>query len=454
MPDLRSTFENPARDDGTTSLWKTLGSLQFKATALVVAVTLGVTWLACAYLLQGSVRVLRQHQEEYLGGVASVLARACEPLLEKPDAIALNTLTRDWLHRASLAYITITDARGRVLAQAVDESVWPARVERERSWTGLAGEPRSRPAGPSFPAVIEIARPIRGVRLVGGATEAPHPLSAYVVAAMPAQRWWPLLAEKLNTLIGLGLIGITVAVPLGFLVVRRIIAPLERLGVVMQRFSQGELSARSGVNRGDEIGALAAAFDRMADQHEQAVQRLVGLNEDLERRVEERTLQLRELAIRESLTGLYNRRHFNELLLRSFQEALRYGHELSCVMFDLDGFKEVNDLHGHLAGDEILVLLAETIRDQMRASDIPARFGGDEFIILLPQTDAERARVLAERIVRHFGSALGEREDGLDVGVSLGVASMRDSRAEVAEDLIRIADDRLLSAKSFLKSTA
>ena len=138
-------------------------------------------------------------------------------------------------------------------------------------------------------------------------------------------------------------IAIAAVIPLGFLLIRRIVSPLATVTHAMRRFSEGRLDVRSGVRRSDEIGRLAATFNCMADQHQRTHERIVRLNADLEDRVARRTKQLRELAVREPLTGLFNRRHFNEMLAQRFSEATRYDGDLSCLMLDLDDFKSVND---------------------------------------------------------------------------------------------------------------
>jgi diguanylate cyclase (GGDEF)-like protein len=216
----------------------------------------------------------------------------------------------------------------------------------------------------------------------------------------------------------------------------------------MLRFSKGELDVRGPKGRRDEIGRLAMAFNRMADQHQQSHDRIVRLNAELEQRVAHRTRQLRELAAREPLTGLYNRRHFGEVLERSFAEALRYDNDLSCIMLDLDDFKNVNDAFGHQVGDELLVFMATTIMSQLRAADIPARVGGDEFVVLLPQTGVDRAYVLGERIVEKFTHEGTECFPQLRVGVSVGVAGLRTEGVVDTESLIRSADRALYEAKA------
>jgi len=120
----------------------------------------------------------------------------------------------------------------------------------------------------------------------------------------------------------------------------------------------------------------------------------------LENEVRQVNERLREWAIRDGLTGLYNHRHFQELLRTEMARARRYGQPLACLMLDLDHFKDVNDTYGHPFGDRVLKRLAATLTDVAREVDIIARYGGEEFVVVLPNTDREGARRLAERVRR------------------------------------------------------
>jgi diguanylate cyclase (GGDEF)-like protein len=241
---------------------------------------------------------------------------------------------------------------------------------------------------------------------------------------------------------------IVIAIPLGFMLVRQIISPLEDVAQAMRRFSTGELDVRSAIRRRDEIGRLAETFNKMADEHQKAHENLTRFNTELEDRVARRTLQLRELASRDSLTGLYNRRHFNELLQTRLAEALRYNSELTCVMIDLDNFKTVNDVFGHQVGDDLLMIASSAVKQELRASDVAARFGGDEFIILLPQTDVQQAHVLVNRIAERFRRECAVRCPRVPIGMSIGAASLRSLRQLDATGLVRAADDALYRAKA------
>ncbi|MBU0719458.1 MAG: diguanylate cyclase, partial [Planctomycetes bacterium] len=267
-------------------------------------------------------------------------------------------------------------------------------------------------------------------------------------AGLIASEWHEWMSSRLDMAIGAGVLAVGIAIPLGFLLVRRIVSPLDELAAVMHRFAEGKLDVRSPVRRHDEIGRLVTVFNRMADLHQQTHERIVRLNTTLEKRVSQRTRQLRELAARDPLTGLYNRRHFNEVLKRSMSEALRYDNGLSCLMIDLDDFKAVNDAFGHQVGDEVLVLMASTITSQLRAADVAARYGGDEFVVLLPQTETDQARVLGERIMERFSENIGMCLPKVRASLSVGIASVQLQRAFSADSLLRAADRALYSAKA------
>lgn len=157
--------------------------------------------------------------------------------------------------------------------------------------------------------------------------------------------------------------------------------------------------------------------------------------------------ELRPLADQDELTELYNRRFFNAEARRQISAWRRFRHPLSLVMLDIDHFKEINDLHGHIAGDQVLIRLAEVLRQQTRDIDTICRYGGEEFVILLPFTDLRGAIAKAEQIrraiavqqVRWAGKTLRFR-------VSLGVAELANSAWDI-EALVTAADQALYQAK-------
>ncbi len=158
--------------------------------------------------------------------------------------------------------------------------------------------------------------------------------------------------------------------------------------------------------------------------------------------------RVQNLAIRDSLTGLFNHRHTMELLGREVERAGRYPGGVSALMLDIDHFKKVNDEHGHLAGDAVLREVARLLRETLRTVDSVGRYGGEEFLVLLPQTPPDEARRTGERMRQQVEDHVFRVGKGdLRVTVSVGVASWGSGGAKSAEALIREADQALYRAK-------
>jgi diguanylate cyclase (GGDEF)-like protein len=151
-------------------------------------------------------------------------------------------------------------------------------------------------------------------------------------------------------------------------------------------------------------------------------------------------------AVTDPLTGLHNRRLFQETFQKELNRAKRYAQPLSLVMLDLHRFKEVNDQHGHPRGDEVLRAAAATLRKSLRTSDAAFRIGGDEFAMMLPQTDAVQALSLSKRIGVVFAEILQSLQLGMDVTMDHGVATYP-MDGEHSDQLVRIADERLYRSK-------
>lgn len=157
--------------------------------------------------------------------------------------------------------------------------------------------------------------------------------------------------------------------------------------------------------------------------------------------------RMKQLAITDSLTGLYTRRHFTSLGQMELERALRYGHPLAVLMVDIDFFKQVNDTRGHSVGDQVLQAVAAICRSQLRQSDIIGRYGGEEFAIILPETSPEGAYATAERIrnlveISPISTLRGE----IFITASLGLAVM-DERLTSLESLLDCADRAMYTAK-------
>ncbi|PXF53036.1 MAG: diguanylate cyclase response regulator [Deltaproteobacteria bacterium] len=164
--------------------------------------------------------------------------------------------------------------------------------------------------------------------------------------------------------------------------------------------------------------------------------------------LQEKNRQLRELANRDGLTGLYNHRYFHEQLSKDFLRAKRYHESLSCILLDIDYFKKFNDTYGHQTGDIVLSTLGQVIRDSIRDSDFAARYGGEEFALVLYHADRPTAINVAERLrqmVEHC--EVRDKDHVLHVTISLGVATFPHEQISNPKQIVECADKALYKAK-------
>jgi diguanylate cyclase (GGDEF)-like protein len=165
--------------------------------------------------------------------------------------------------------------------------------------------------------------------------------------------------------------------------------------------------------------------------------------------IERNTAQQNSLT--DSLTGLANRRYFDEALKIEFNRSKRSGFILSLIMLDIDYFKEFNDSYGHLAGDDCLRQIGSVFKIIVRRlSDIVARYGGEEFVVLLPETDENGARALAEGIQKAIEElAIPNPDSHISefVTVSLGIVTLRTTALTLPEQVVALADEALYNAK-------
>ena len=188
---------------------------------------------------------------------------------------------------------------------------------------------------------------------------------------------------------------------------------------------------------------LAAAETRRADD----LQRALDALQEAQAGLAERTMELERLSLLDPLTGIANRRHFEERAFSEISRLDRYGTPLTVVAFDIDHFKRVNDTYGHAAGDRVLVEIAAIVRRCLRPNDLIARIGGEEFALLLPATDKSGALVIAERVRAELeGMSISFRDIEIRVTASFGAAEHLRGARQLDDALLR-ADVALYRAK-------
>jgi diguanylate cyclase (GGDEF)-like protein len=209
----------------------------------------------------------------------------------------------------------------------------------------------------------------------------------------------------------------------------------------------------------DEFGLLATQFNLMRDQlnaaHgklqsriEAADHRLLETNKALTRQSEElqeMNHRLMELSITDDLTGLYNRRHFEESVNKELAYSVRHGTPFSLVILDVDRFKQINDNHGHATGDQVLRKIASLVRQNIRSTDIPCRIGGEEFAVACRGSSHDEAIQLAERLRKASeDTAVDSLDEQIHFTVSGGVATLAASNGDHSLDTIFSHADRAL----------
>ncbi|GAA2384120.1 hypothetical protein Cme02nite_66770 [Catellatospora methionotrophica] len=323
--------------------------------------------------------------------------------------------------------LEIVGLNRRVLADAVPANQGKLFADDrggEVAATMRDGRPRAfHELNVDFPNGIElVAVPMRAAQnqIVGAVLLEYTPLYRQLLAAGGRTR---------QIIVVTSLAGMGAALALGFLLSHGLVRDLRRLTRAADLLAAGDGRARAAVGGRGELGDLAEAFNGMADRL--AVQRAT----------------LTELAVRDPLTGLHNRRSFEERLNGALSQAGRTRSPVSLLMLDLDHFKAVNDRHGHPAGDQVLRTMAALLVRELRVVDVAARLGGEEFGVLLPGIEHRDAVVVAERLrsaiarcpVMHGGAVIR-------VTASLGVVCWPE-HGQAGDELLERADHALYRAK-------
>jgi HAMP domain-containing protein len=300
----RSIPNQPAE---TRPGWKrvlaTGSSLPCKLIVFVVVLVLATTGTVAGYLLRSSVSFAREHEHTQVSEVGRAVARAASHAFREQDFASLQDLARRSATGQPLVYTIVYDRGFREIAAA--DFAGGRLIEELRRQPGLDDIPRGMPLprrlSDGREVLLDVMYPVTSKAGFDKAPRDPAPegLLGYIRVGMIAGRWYRALDSRVDILVGVGILVAVTAIPLGYLLVRRVVMPLESLNKAMIQFSQGHWEVRSPVVRNDEIGRLTRTFNRMADLHQEMHERIVKLNNQLEERVAMRTRQLRELASRE-----------------------------------------------------------------------------------------------------------------------------------------------------------
>ena len=292
----------------------------------------------------------------------------------------------------------------------------------DRAGTVLLGLAGKEPGDKIAPDVLDRALPIvRGDSLIALAIALERPalteLEERYLDSIETAWIYALLAA------------LALALPVGLVLGSVFSAPIKDLHRAFRAMEGGDLRQLVRVRSNDEIGQLSAAFNQMSGN-------LAATHDKLEAsraRLGEQAEALEELSRRDPLTGLFNRRAFDELVANLFAQARRMQHPLTLGMIDIDHFKKVNDDFSHATGDEVLREVARLISTSLREVDLVARYGGEEFVIAFPATDLDGAKRYADRLRAHVA---GQDWQAVAAGGTDLYEALADRETVIARDIL------------------
>jgi diguanylate cyclase (GGDEF)-like protein len=437
--------ERPAIPSSRRAVARRLGELWASTAAVFitplarVATRLTVAFLAVALLLPlvglvaireqyvTSLRAAQIEAENVADEVAHAVTQPAAPgqplLYEEPAELQAYI---SGVHSADGRDLEVVGLDRHILADAVpnNRGLLFTQDAGQVTATMRDGRPRTfEEVSRDYPKGIElVAVPLRAAhnRIVGAVLLEYTPLYPELLSAGGQVR---------QIILATSLAGMAAALALGYLLSRGLIRDLRGLTRTANLLAAGHDDARARVGSRGELGELATAFNDMAG-------RLVAQKETLT-----------ELAVRDPLTGLHNRRAYAQRLDEAQAVSRRSGAPVALLMLDLDHFKSVNDRYGHPAGDQALRTVAALLARELRAVDVAARLGGEEFGVLLPGSDQVDATAVAERL-RHAirRCPIVYANTTLTVTASIGVVS-HPRHARTAEELLQRGDDALYAAK-------
>lgn len=351
------------------------------------------------------------------------------------------------LTQVPLFAVSIWDIEPRAVQWQLDnlvkrDTIGFARLTVETGQVFVAGDPEL--AHGRVPRRFEVPPPERLSGIIGVLEVYSDPSAIY--------REW--LYSVGLAILAYGLLTLLICGIVAYVLRRELEKPMRQIAgftreLTPERLTTPLLLERPGRRRRDEIDLVVEGFRVLQDGVDRHITNLDELVAVRTRELEQALESIRRLSHVDSLTGCFNRRHFNEQIVRELERAERYGRTLTILFCDIDHFKRINDAHGHLAGDEVLKAVAGCFRTSLRDGiDWAARYGGEEFVIVLPETDLAEALLTAERLRRLVAESLAVAvgDTVLRVTASFGVADYHPG--ESMTQLLEEADRQLYRAKA------
>ncbi len=412
--------------------------------ALSISMVVAITGLAAALgAVAHQEQVRRAEFQESSKETLDLLALTVTPFIaegryHRVQAV-LDNVANFRVRYPSVKDIEVLDTQGRVIAaldpRRFNEVVSPRHDAHIQDDLTL-NEPTTRPAGDEESLHVI---PLKVTHKLG-----------VMRVKLGQQHLRASMAKFKKNAIGLVLVTMLLAGIALYLVHRRLVADrLSTLTKAARAVGEGKLRVRADDTGNDEIAELGQSFNDMARSIERYTEDLEQIIAERTEELEELNEQLEQLAIRDQLTTLYNRRHFDECARRFLEVARRNERPLSVVLADVDKFKSVNDRFGHPTGDKVLQQVSRVLKENARKADFVARFGGEEFIIVMPEAGLGLAAQGAERMRRELEAKVHSHVPelaGEPLTASFGVATFEKADDRL-EDLVAAADEAMYRSK-------
>jgi diguanylate cyclase len=405
------------------------------AKKLLLLNVLGIasTLLVCLVLFSVSssyIAVQRLKRETLVN--AQILASNIAPMLVFNDKRAAKTLVHSFIAMPDLNYLSIVNTEGQIFSD------WGV-LQQETKLFPFSHVMNQTTVDMSFYHIV---------------VSVPVYLDGEFLGGVQLQIGFDTVYRETLHFFLQGLALMVMAIVIASIILNRLqlkaLAPIFELSSIAEKVaSQRNYSLRSTYEANNELGRLSLYFNQMLAKIEMWENDIkIELNQTKE---SERCLDI--LANYDNLTKLPNRHYFNQALQVTVEKSV-LEQKFSALMFiDLDNFKYVNDKYGHEAGDLVLTIIAQRLKDILRSTDMPCRLGGDEFAAILPQiTDAEAAGHLADRLVAAVNQEILIQGDIMPVGASIGIACCP-LHAQDAKTLLHFADLAMYQAKKAGKNT-
>ena len=368
--------------------------------------------------------------------VAAAVAPLVLPALKRDDAIALRRYFSEITSVKDINYVQVADANGKVLVcnelkhgEMPPRPLHPGWLRHLKDGVKLDRHPVSVPwqEGAGVDVFVALVEPGGGSSM-DEIEAAPH-LRIGINFDDVLQKDTPRVIRRMIifTLIVATVMVLGLLILLGY-----ILRPLRELHLGLKAVASGDLDYQVPIFSHDEVGRLAMAFNATAARLRAAFQRI------------------EELATRDPLTNLPNRRTFDERLMAEAARSRRYGHPFGLIVMDLDRFKTVNDQYGHLAGDEVLKGVAKVIEASVRETDLPARIGGEEFAVILPESGEREVLSVAEKLRQAVSQLDLPAKSGLPSGIRITLsagAACSAGHLVTPESIFSAADAALYKSK-------